>query len=150
MTEPGSVPPLPPASPFNPEAPRARSGPGCSKPLLIGCGIVGFILGACLVALFYFVGRNPAGVMNWSLQKMEQGLMAQLPKDLPAADRERLEAAFAAVRQKVESGEVSAEELQPINFKILEISRRGNLTREDVLELTEALEKAAAGKAPPG
>ena len=60
MAEPGNIPPVPPVppggSPFNPNAPAApRPGPGCSKPLLIGCGALVLVVGICVVFLVLFI-----------------------------------------------------------------------------------------------
>lgn len=150
MAEPGSVPPVPPVppggSPFNPTAPAARSGPGCSKPLLVGCGVFGLLIGIAVVFFFYSVAKDPGRFLGWSLNQMENAVTAELPQDVTAEEREQLKAAFAGVRRKVEAGELSPERLQAINYKVLELARKeGGLKRQDVLELTAMLEGLAGG-----
>lgn len=150
MAEPGSVPPVPPVppgnAPFNPGAPAARPGPGCSKPLLIGCGAFGLLIGIAVVFFFYSVSKNPGRFLSWSLNQMENAVTAQIPPDVTAEEREELKAAFAAVRRKVEAGQISPERLQSINYKVLELSRKeGGMKRQDVLELTAMLEGLAGG-----
>jgi uncharacterized membrane protein len=138
------APPPPPASPFNPvprpAAPQGRSG--CSKPLIIGCVVV-FLVGAiALLGGLWYVGTHAAALLQWSFQQMETGLMAQLPKDVTPEERANLQQAFADVRQAIKENRVSPERLQPIQWKMLEIARKGNaLTRQDVLDLTRSLQE---------
>jgi HAMP domain-containing protein len=114
--------------------------------LLIGCGALVLVVGICLVFLVYQVGKNPGGLMIWSLNQMENAITPQIPADVTAEEREQLKTAFANVRRKVEAGELSMERLQPINYKILEYSRKeGGIKRQDVLELTALLEGLAGG-----
>ena len=155
MSEPGSVPPPPPpASPFNPnvvppaQQPQGRSG--CGKPLIIGCISALALAAIAAVVLFVVIGRNPGGMLKWSLDRMEQGLMAQMAPEVTAAEKQRLSAAFDSVGQAVDQKRVDPQELQSINFKILELSRKGPLGSDDVRQLSESLEQlAAGGPAPP-
>jgi hypothetical protein len=148
MAEPGNIPPVPPAppggAPFNPTAPAARPGPGCSKPLLIGCGAFGLLIGIAVIFFFYTVGKNPGRVINWTLTQAEKELNPRIPQDVTVEERERLKVAFADVRRKVAAGELSLEQTQALNYKILEISRKADgLKRQDVLELIALLEGLA-------
>lgn len=151
MSEPGSVPPPPPpASPFNPNAipapqqPRARSG--CGKPVVIGCVSALLLAAIAALAAFYFIGKDPNRVFRWSLDTMEKGLMGQMSPEVTAAERQRLSAAFDSVGEGLETKRVEPAELQNLNFKILEISRKGPLSSEAVRQLTEDLEALAAGE----
>lgn len=150
MAEPGNIPPVPPAppggAPFNPNTPAARSGPGCSKPLLIGCGVFGLLIGIAVVFFFYSVGKNPGRFLSWSVNQMENAVTAQIPQDVTPEEREQLKAAFASLRRKVEAGEISPERLQSLNYKVLELARKeGGVKRQDILELTALLEGLAGG-----
>ena len=153
MEPPRVEPPPPPASPFNPTPqpalPPGRSG--CPKPLIIGCLAVIVLGGIALLAGFFYVGKNASSILQWSLRQTENGIMGQLPKDTTSEERERLQQAFADVRKGVQDGSVTPEELQPLQFKMLEIARKGNaMTREDVRNLTEMLEGVAGGGPPSG
>ncbi len=149
MAEPGNIPPVPPVppggSPFNPNVPAAtRPGPGCSKPLLIGCGALVLVVGICFLIIVWQIGKDPGRALSWTVSQMENAITTALPQDVTAEEREQLKAAFAGVRQKTAAGQLSAEQLQTINFKFLEISRKeGGMTRQDVLELTAMLEGLA-------
>ncbi len=51
---------------------------------------------------------------------------------------------FADVRKALQDGKLPPERLQPLQFKILEITRKGsNLTRQDVVDFTHSLEEVA-------
>jgi len=146
MEPPRVEPPAPPpASPFDPAA-RPRTS-GCPKPLVIGCVAILLIGGIALLAGFLFVAKNPARVLNWSLNQLENGVMTQLPGDVTPGERDRLRLAFAQVGAGLQSGRITPEQFQSVQFKIIEIARKGKgVTRQDILGLTQALE-ALAGKA---
>ncbi|HEV8577879.1 MAG TPA: hypothetical protein VGX68_02255 [Thermoanaerobaculia bacterium] len=142
MEPPRVEPPPPPAAPFDPSA-RPKSS-GCPKPLIIGCLIIFLLGGVALLGAFYYMTKNASRVLQWSMQQMETGVMAQLPKDVTPEEKERLRQAFADVRQGLQDGRIPPEKLQPAQFKMMEIARKGSsLTRQDVLELTRALEEVA-------
>lgn len=143
--EPQQPPPPPPASPFDPAA-RPKTG-GCPKPLIIGCLAVLLIGGLALLGGFFYIAKNASRVLQWSLTTMEKGVMAQLPRDVTPEEKDRLKQAFADVTAGLKAGRITPEQFQPVQSNIMEIARKGsNVTRQDVLELTEALEKVA-GKA---
>jgi hypothetical protein len=137
--------PPPPVTPFNPApgpvVPQGRAG--CSKPLIIGCVSI-FLVGAiALLGGLYYVSTHAAALLQWSFQQMETGLMAQLPKDVTPQEKANLQQAFADVRQAVQDKKVGPERLQPIQWKMMEVARKGNkLTRQDILDLTRTLQEA--------
>jgi hypothetical protein len=150
MSEPGSVSPSP-VSPFQPRPvePKAGGG-GCGKPVVIGC-VAALLLGAIAVlGVIYYIGSRPdtlGKMMQWSLTQMENGVMQQLPADVTAEDRARLQKAFVDVRSSVQAGKTDPAQLQELNLQMLEFSRKGrNTTRQDVIELTESLERVAQGQ----
>src|SRR5215218_7779121 len=132
-------PPPPPASPFDPAA-RPNTG-GCPKPLVIGCVAVLLIGGLALLAGFLYVAKNPSKVLNWSLNQLENGVMAQLPGDVTPEERDRLRLAFTEVGAGLQSGRITPEQFEPVQFKMIEIARKGKaVTRQDILALTQSLE----------
>ncbi len=147
MTDPGDPQsPSSPPSPFNPRplGPRPGGG-GCSKPALLGCGAVLLLLG---IAAVVFIVEAPH-LLRWWFGKLQAQVLSQLPPDLPAADRERLLAAFKDVDHGIATGKLDAGGLQQMQQKLVQLSSKPNrqLTREDVLELTAALEHLV-GKTP--
>jgi hypothetical protein len=107
--------------------------------------------GIALLAGFLYVAKHASGVLQWSLNQMENGVMAQLPGDVTPEERDRLRLAFTEVGSGLKSGRITPEQFQPVQFKILELVRKGkSVTRQDILDLTQALEGAAgkAGTAP--
>lgn len=155
MEPPRVEPPPPPASPFNPTLqpalPPGRSG--CPKPLIIGCLAVIVLGGIALIVGFVWVGKNFSKLLTFSLGQAENGIFAQLPQDVTSEERERLRSAFQGARQRIESAsnpQEIAEESQQLNMKLLAVARKGKgLTRQEVLELTEDLEKFASGDSSP-
>ncbi len=149
MEPPRVQPPPPPAAPFDPAA-RPKSS-GCPKPLIIGCLVVILVGGVALLGGFFFLMKNASGVIQWSMRQMENGVMAQLPPTVTPEEKQRLRQAFSDVSQGLKDGRIKPEEFQPLQFKMMEIARKGNnLTRQDVLELTRALEEVAHKGPPPG
>ena len=141
MTDPSS-----PPSPWNPRPAGPRpGGGGCSKPALLGCGCVLLLMGALAVGFIL----KAQDIVRWWFGKLEAQVMTQLPPDLPAADRERLHAAFADVDRGMKSGKLDPSALQQMQNKIVQLGSKPNrqLTRQDVVELTNALERLA-GKTP--
>lgn len=149
MTEPPQQ-PYPP-SPFNPQGtpppgipgrPPGRSG--CSKPLLIGCGIVLLLLGAGLMLMIF----NAPKVVQWSFTMMEQDIMRRLGPDVTPEDRTRLAAAFEDARRAMEKGQMDLNKVQAFQNKIMEVAPADRkLSRKDVRDLTLVLEDLAGKKA---
>ncbi|HYG65802.1 MAG TPA: hypothetical protein VEL74_24685 [Thermoanaerobaculia bacterium] len=152
MSEPGSIPPPPPpVSPFQPRPVEpVPSRGGCGKPVVIGC-VAALLLGAIvLLGGIWYVANNPDvlnKMMNLSLSQLETGLMQQLPPGVTAEEKARLQAAFAGAKEAIQSGRPSPEELQEFNMQLFPYSRKaGNMTRQDVQDLTELLERLARGE----
>lgn len=148
--EPPHTPPPPPPSPFQPITPGPAPAPGktggCGKPMVIGCLVLLVLVGIALVGTFVYVSRNYDQIMNMSLTQTEAQIFAQMPEDVTPAEQERLRAAFDGARKAYSERELQevAQEGQKIQFKLLEVVRKGNtMTRQDVLELTEMLERLA-------
>lgn len=148
--EPPHTPPPPPPSPFQPITPGPAPVPGktggCSKPVIIGCLVILVLAGVSLVALFVYASRNYGKLMDMSLTQTEAQVFAQIPEDVIPAERERLRAAFEGARQAYKTRELQeiGQQAQTVQFKLLELVRKGNaMTRQDVLELTEMLEGLA-------
>ncbi len=145
MEPPQPPPPSPPpAAPFDPNA-RPKTG-GCPKPLIIGCLAILVIGGLVLLGAFAYMAKNAGKVLQWSVTQMENGVMAKLPADVTQEERDRLRMAFADVTAGLSSGAITPDKFQPVQIKILEIARKEQVTRQDVLDLTRLLEETAAQK----
>jgi len=142
--EPPQPPPPPPASPFDPAAPSRPKTGGCPKPLFVGCVAVLLVGGLALLIGILFVARNASTVLQWSMNKLEEGVLKQLPTDVTQDERDRLRQAFADVSEGLKTGKIPPDKFQPVQFKIMEFAQKGNkVTRQDVLDLTELLERTA-------
>jgi hypothetical protein len=148
MTEPTT----PPAEPFAAAPVEPRAG-GCSKPALIGCGVVFLLLG---VAGLVFV-MKARDLLIWSLDRTRTGVLANLADDVPATDLERFDAAYAAATTRIRDGKIDSTALQGLQSQLMRAieNPREKVSREKFLALVEALEKvggieppAAPGEAP--
>ncbi len=127
-----------PVSPFNPSAVQVpRDGPGCSKPLLIGCGLVLLLL---VVGVVVIRIEAPA-IIRWTFRLTEASLTPRLPADATPAERQRLHQAFAAAGRAVGTEQTDLANLQRVQHQIIALSgSQAPLTHQQVRELTEALE----------
>lgn len=143
--------PPPPASPFNPTPrPIPKGSGGCSKPLVVGCVVVILVAALAVVGGIYYVATHAVALFQWSLQQMENNLLVQLPKDVTPQEKANLQQAFADVRKAIQDGKVPPESLQPLQFKIIEITRKGSsVTRRDIVDFTRSLEDVAGRPAAP-
>jgi hypothetical protein len=121
---------------------------GCGKPLLLGCGCVTTALVAGLVL---FTAKAPE-LMAWSVGLWQEQVMKGLPADVDPQERARLEAAFAAFPDALGSGRLPMDSLFEVFGEInvaIASAQRGELSREGVVRLIEALERALASSAAP-
>ncbi len=132
-------------SPFDdrPHDPAALAG--CSRPVLIGCGAT-VLVGALLFLLLIVNARN---LFVWAFDTNARQILEMLPPEVTAEDRERLAGAFEAAKAAVVEGRIDLEGLQDLQGA-LALARRPSVTRDEVLEAIEALERVAATPAPQG
>lgn len=131
--------------------PAAPSRSGCSKPLLIGCAVVFVLAAIAAIVGFYLIAQNANALLQWSFRQMEKAVTAEMPTDVTAEERERFKTAMAELTEALKEKRIDPASLQPVQMKFMSISGKGkNLTRQDVLELTEVLEQAVATASPPG
>ena len=150
MSEPTPQPPA--AEPFATAPVEPRAG-GCSKPMLIGCGVVFLLLG---VAGLVFV-MKARDLLVWSLDRTRAGVLANLSDEVTAADRERFDAAYAAASARIRDGRIDPVALQGLQSELMSAieNPRQKVSREKFVKLTTALERmggiepAPAEEAPP-
>ncbi len=126
-----------------------ESGPahlsGCRKPVVIGCVALLVLVGISLVIL---VTQSPR-LLRWSMGKMQEHVEAGLPDDLSAAERQRLDAAFAAAAEAMASGSVDPTAFTQIQRLSSLLPQTGQtLTAEQVAEISGLLEGIAGIEAP--
>jgi hypothetical protein len=142
--------PSTPVSPFNPPITQVpRGGPGCGKPLLIGCGILALLFVAGLIT----VAVEWRAVLRGYFEVLEATLAPRLPADLSAAERDRLHRAFAGAAELDAANETELPALQRLQRRIVQLSgSQDRLSHRDVAELTADLEAlhAAPRALPPG
>jgi hypothetical protein len=137
-----------PASPFHPAAAQVpRDGPGCSKPLLIGCGVVLLLLGVGAVVLRVEL----PSIVRWWFHSLEATLAPRLPADLSPAERQRLHRAFEAAGRAASTGQVDIANLQPFQRQLIALKDPDvRLSHKDVRDLTESLEALSRAPGAPG
>lgn len=133
--------------PFS-EGPREAPG-GCGRPLLVGCSLAVVLVGLLLLVLLFTARDWMPGLFRWSLEQFEAQVATNLPPDLGEAERQRLADAFDSAAAAVEDGSADPVALQGLQGQLLDVARSGRLSREQVRDLTEALEEVAADRAPP-
>ena len=136
-----------PVSPFNPSAVQVpRDGPGCSKPLLIGCGLLLLLLVVGVVAIRI---EAPA-IFRWTFRVAETSLTPRLPADSTPEERQRLHQAFEAAGRSIGTDQTDLANLQRVQREIMALSgSQAPLTHQQVRELTEALEAVAHQRGAP-
>lgn len=134
----GDLPDVP--RPFADE-PKQVSGEGCGKIALFGCGALILLFGVGMV-LF---AMNLERVMVWIVGQLETQIERGLPADLPQEDRDRLARAFDDFEKAALSGEMSQASMAALQAQLMQAAEevQQGLTREQVEELTVALERAA-------
>lgn len=143
-----------PQSPFDPEnvdSDRARGG-RLPRPLMLGCGILLLLFGIGLVAFMFKGEAVMRHLLAWSLDSVQSEVMAALPKDLTAAERDRLQQAFDSASKSVrESKHLDVKALQTLQPELMDVSRslgKGTLTRDQCLKLAASLEALAGSESP--
>ncbi len=131
--------------PFEGEPVSPAGFSGCAKPVVIGCTALLIVLALGLLVVVWKAGD----LVRWSLGQYRETVIEHLPDDVTSAERERLDAAFEAAIAAVTSGRADAAGLQDLQRSMTATGRKiQSLTREDVLELTRALERVAGAAEP--
>lgn len=135
----------PPASPFHPERARAPYGPGCGKPLAVGCGLF-LLLGIAGLAVMTIKRYE---LLEWSLRAMRPELERRLPADATAEEKARVVSAVDAAAARARSGKMSMPALQGIQGRFFGLGAKVQLTHEELDEFLKALEAFAADDGTP-
>jgi hypothetical protein len=132
---------LPPEEPAAPDTAPTRGGGGCGTPVMIGCGVLLVLLGIAAVVFVLNAGR----FLGTMYEFMGKEAVKNLPEDIPAADRARLEAAFAAIAEGARDGTLDGRRVMGAQQDLQELveTPQDEVTVEQVRELAESLERAA-------
>jgi hypothetical protein len=88
--------------------------------------------------------------VDWMFTRLEEQILAKLPEDVTPEERQRLAAAFDAAAEAIGSGKADRAKADELNSVLMDLAQGGRrITKEDVRELTQALEEVA-GKKPTG
>jgi hypothetical protein len=106
----------------------------------VGCGAVAVLVG---IAAIVFVIKAK-DLLSWTMEKLEEQVVAALPADVTADERARLDRGFEAAIAKIRAGEIEPPSLTALQRQLQQAAEkapRRTLTREDVLDLLSALER---------
>jgi len=134
--------------PFRPEL-GGGGAPAADKRALYGCSVGCLVLASLLALLLVVLMSRPGRVLRWMLQVSQQVLIEGAPQGWTEAESARLEDAFGSALEAIEKKIVDVSELEATLTKIVECLRRAQrreLRREDLEELTEALERVGVEK----
>lgn len=146
-----------PELPELPQLPRRpprpfKTGPAEHPPWVRGLtfGCAGLVV--LLLAGGAYLATKVDEILQGVLGAMQTSVEEKLPEDFSGADRARFDAAFAAAEARAGAGRgIDAEGLQRAHRRFLALVAKpeGEVTREDVLGLVEALERFAGSSALP-
>lgn len=134
---PDSIPQIP--TPFRPTEPLVGPGRGCGTPVLLGCGFGTLLLLSGMVLMI----ANYSKLVLWAFSQSRQAIVEKLPDDITDSERQRFEAAFDNVVQAVVDKRLDQDGLRTLSNELQSAVTRagsGKLSRDDVRQLTEALE----------
>ncbi|MEO8275996.1 MAG: hypothetical protein ABI639_07230 [Thermoanaerobaculia bacterium] len=138
MNDGPSAPIQPPAKPFAPES--TRTGSGCQKPLLVGCGLVALLLGIGVV-IFLVKAKD---VLAYAMNQLRAQVVAHLPEEASDVERQRLEQGFDTALVRIRSGAIDPASLQDLQKRLAAAASTAGsrkLTMEELGGLIDALEK---------
>lgn len=147
MSEPESSPPppptvevVPPSRPFQPERARAPYGPGCARPLAVGCCL--FLLLGIAGVVVLTVKRYE--LLEWSLRAMRPEIERRLADDVTEEEKARVVSAVDAAAARARSGKMDMLALQGLQARFFGLGGKQKLTSEELAEFLAALEAFAA------
>ncbi|HXU32616.1 MAG TPA: hypothetical protein VN851_18770 [Thermoanaerobaculia bacterium] len=141
MSEPNEFPP----PPFTPAPLELSERSGCRKALLFGCGGLFLILALSLVVA---VVKAPE-ILGAMLGYLEQDYAAKLAPDVSAAERARFHRAFEAAQANPIKVMQDSEGLERFRDRLLGLSAKTQLSREDAAGLSALLEKMSGTASTP-
>lgn len=113
------------------------------KNALIGCGAVAVLLAAGFLGLLLYLKQRPEALTDMMVKQIE----SRYAPDVTSAEKEGLRSAYADFRAALREHRVSRGTLEKIRTALVS---GGDVTREQVRELTAAFREGAAapGSAP--
>ena len=134
--------------PFHPESrqPERLQDADLRRPLLIGCGSGCSVLIVLAMVLTLIFATKLDEMLSWALAMSEDAISTAAPDDWTDADAEALSQAFRAASEAMADGRADVDAMVEMNRDMMDALRkapRGQLTRDDLLQLTRTLEQVA-------
>lgn len=131
---------LPPTGVIPPPLEPAPAGKGCLKTGLIGCGVVALVVVLACVAFVFYASKKPEAITDFMMKQIEK----HYAPDVTEQEKEDLRAAYAVFRKTLEEDKKPQREpMQRIRSTLTFGGKGGEITREQVRELTRAFREAA-------
>jgi len=108
------------------------------KNVLIGCGGVAVLLAAVFLGLLLYLKQRPEALTDMMMKQIE----TRYAPDVTAAEKEELRSAYADFRTALRQHRVSTRTLGRIRETLVS---GGDVTRQQVGELTAAFREGAGG-----
>jgi hypothetical protein len=109
---------------------------------LIGCGVVALICVLAFVAFIFYVQNKPEAVTDFMMKQIEKNYAP----DVTQQEKEDLRTAYAAFRKTLEEDKDKKPPKEPMERLQTTLrfgGKSGQITREQVRELTRAFREAA-------
>lgn len=129
-------------------APALGGGVRPGRVMLLGCGALLFLLG--IAAIVFLLKADD--FVGWVFGSIEETVIERLPADLPDAERQRLDRAFAAATAQIEAGRGDPQALRALQGELTRVVRGAEdrpLTRDEVAAITATLEELAGTEVDP-
>jgi len=111
---------------------------GCLKPARVGCLGLVVVLAVLMLASFFLFNRG----VGWTLHRARAHLERALPKDLPAAKRDRLERDLDRFF-RASSGSATTPRMGAFLVRVGDVLEDGQVTPAEVDQVIEFLEREA-------
>ena len=136
---------VPPTGVVPPPVEPAPAGKSCLKTGLIGCGVVALVCVLAFVAFIFYVQKKPEAITDFMMKQIEKNYAP----DVTEQEKEDLRTAYAAFRKNLEEDKKPPQEpMDRLQTTLRFGAGAGQITREQVRELTRVF-REAAGQPPP-
>jgi len=108
--------------------------------MLIGCGLVALLVGVAAIVFLVKV----KDVLAYAMNELRAEVVAHLPEDASASERQQLTAGFDAALVRIRTGTIDPAALQELQKKLVAVASAASsrrLTREELTGLISALDR---------
>jgi hypothetical protein len=123
-----------------PAAPPGRSG--CPRWVPITCGVVALFALIVIFAGGAYLARGGASkLVDYAFSQVQDQISAMYSADVPTEDRDRLDQDLTALRRRAREGKVPLTSVQPLLRKMQDAISDRRLSRGEVTDLVDSIER---------